>query len=236
MELIFPENLICIGCNDHISVVNKYSLCRMCYKKIQSDFNVCIKCGRILGCSNICFECENEKYYFDKIYSAFEYSEVAHHIIHIFKYGQGTFMARPLGNMLIDFLRDNNVAFDIITFVPLGKNRYRKRGYNQAELLALEIGGYFKIPVVSLFSRSKDTKFLSRLSGVQRRLEISGSFIVNSEIDLTFIEGRKILIVDDVFTTGATVNELSKILKKSVDVGEINIVTFANARKFVKEK
>lgn len=230
MEIIFPENLRCISCNDHIDTKNPYSLCKSCYKELGKDTKICRKCGRILGETGICFGCEREKYYFDEVYSVFKYNDILHHIIYEFKYGQGTYLAKYLGEIMSDYIKTYQLSFDYILFVPIGKKRFKERGYNQAKLLAQEISDNLNIPIIDCFKRKINTKFLAKLTGIERKREIEGAFEIADNQSLDFLEEKKVIIVDDIFTTGFTVNELAKVLKNCITVEKTMVLTLGNAK------
>ena len=110
------------------------------------------------------------------------------------------------------FLNHENV---LITDVPLHKNRLKSRGYNQSELLAKELSQLLNLEYMpSCLTRKIDTKPQFKLDKKKRRENILGAFVVNPKIK-TSIKGKRIILVDDIATTGATLRECAKILKQS---------------------
>ena len=105
-----------------------------------------------------------------------------------------------------------NEDIDLITAVPISKKRMKERGYNQSELIARKIAKIMEVPYMNLLLKNQETKRQSELSRIERMINIQNSFDFNNKYD---IKGKKILLIDDVFTTGSTVNECSKVLKKS---------------------
>lgn len=104
----------------------------------------------------------------------------------------------------------------IIVFVPLHWFRQTQRGYNQSELLARAIGNKLNLPVYNLLRKRKKTKRQVELTGKLRRENLKGVFVLNSLISLiaqTSLKGKTILLVDDIFTTGSTLNECARVLK-----------------------
>lgn len=258
LEIIFPENIDCIFCNMPISKGNKYSICRECFEKLEFIEEICIKCGRSGENSCLCTHCYSEHYYYDKILSVLKYNDFMHRIMYGYKYGHKNYLSKYFAEMVIDFINSNNIEYDYITSVPISDARMKKRGFNQTDIIARKLCSSNKY--VELFTRIKHTEFLSKLSNVARISEIEGAFeikddvldyIVQSTYSRTDINiesnleinaniksnaNIKIIIFDDIFTTGSTLNELSKSLKKSLAGVEIIGLTLCNARDIKKAK
>lgn len=242
MDLIFPLNINCIFCNDPISKKNPYSICKKCYYEMNFLKEVCPKCGRSGEHSNLCTDCHGEYYYFDKVISLLEYNDFFHTYIYSYKYGHKPYMSREFGAMCKDYLVDRELKFDFIMGVPISKKRMSQRGFNQTYLIAEHLvsqGEY-----IELFKRTKNTRFLSKLSKVERNRELDGAFEIREEA-LDYMMNKiytsddldikiNICIFDDIFTTGSTVNELSKLIKKNIANTHITIFTLCNARKINK--
>lgn len=244
MDFLFPRNLNCICCNLPISEDNYLSLCKNCYKKLAFVEEICVRCGRFGKGASMCTRCATEKYDFDHVYSVLEYNDFIHHQIYAYKYGFRNYMGRYLGRMMQDFVYENGLSYDFITAVPISSDRLKARGFNQSELMAREID---QEVFVELFLRKKSTKFLSGLSRSHRILELQDAFLIDENVldemlanyysqdkkDQAVDQGKKIklLIVDDILTTGATINELSKLAKKHILNIEITALTLCSARK-----
>lgn len=244
MDFLFPRNLSCICCNLPISEDNYLSLCKNCYKKLAFVEEICVRCGRFGKGASMCTQCATEKYDFDYVYSVLEYNDFVHHQIYAYKYGFRNYMGRYFGEMMKDFVRENEISYDFITAVPISSDRLKTRGFNQSEVMAKEIDQEaFKM----LFLRNKGTQFLSGLSKARRILELQDAFSIDEKIldemmesyysqekkDQTADQDKKIklLIVDDILTTGSTINELSKLAKKHILNIEITALTLCSARK-----
>ena len=163
LDFIYPENISCILCNKPIKKINTYSLCKDCFKELNFIQDGCIKCGKpiiyhslekldICGCSY----CFNKSFYFDKAISCIEYSDISKSMILGFKYKNKTYMAKYISNIMKEKLDLENIKFDYITFVPLHKKRMRKRGFNQSEKIAKELGKMIDIPILDcIYSKYK---------------------------------------------------------------------------------
>ncbi len=144
-----------------------------------------------------------------------DFDDPLNEIIHQFKYDRRTAHAQGLANRLGGLLATYPwmKRMDIIVPVPLHRSRLRSRGYNQSQLLADELGNLFGIPVVSqVLVRTRPTQSQTRLTAQQRQQNVSGAFKVP---DPAVIANHRILLVDDVVTTGCTLNECAKTLKKA---------------------
>lgn len=229
LDFIYPENISCILCNKPIKKINTYSLCKDCFKELNFIQDGCIKCGKpiiyhslekldLCGCSY----CFNKSFYFDKAISCIEYSDISKSMILGFKYKNKTYMAKYISNIMKEKLDLENIKFDYITFVPLHKKRMRKRGFNQSEKIAKELEKMIDIPILDCIYRKSNTNRLYNLNRKERKIELKNAFLVKENIN--YANGKNILLIDDIFTTGSTVNEISKLLKLN-NVNKIFVMT-----------
>ena len=230
LEFIYPDNISCIICDKPINKNNSYSLCKDCFDELHFILDGCIKCGKpIVNYSleeqNIieCVSCTGKSFYFDKAISCIEYNDFSKKIIFGFKYNNKTYMSRYIADIMREKLELEEISFDYIMFVPLHKKRMKKRGFNQAQKIAKYLGKQTKTPVHDCIVRKEYTRRLYKLNKEERKQELKGVFkLKNSNIDLS---DKNIILIDDIFTTGSTVNEISKILKNS-GVNQIVVLTF----------
>jgi ComF family protein len=135
--------------------------------------------------------------------------------IHKFKYGRSISLGDALGSFMADFSFPDfdQAEYSLLIPVPLHVKKLRQRGFNQSLLLARALGKKYKLPVnFSLLKRSKFTLTQTGLHKNEREKNIKGAFIVT---DKEKISGKKIILIDDVYTTGATINECAKTLIKA---------------------
>lgn len=118
---------------------------------------------------------------------------------------------RFLANFIVAQPMIDHLDFDCITFIPLHWTRYASRGFNQAEIIAQALSERTGKPVLPLITRSKKTQYQARLSLQQREHNVRDAFSVNEKYS-RIIAGKKILIVDDLFTTGSTIKAAAHIL------------------------
>lgn len=163
---------------------------------------------------------------FERARAAMAYSEVVGALISRFKYGDrvelARFLARPMATAGREFWADRPVLVP----VPLHPSRLRFRRYNQSVLLARELGALTGLPVdAHLVRRNKNTRQQVGLSGNSRLRNVQGAFSLHPRA-LERLQGRPVVLVDDVYTTGATVKAVTRALKRG-GAGRVDVLTFA---------
>lgn len=221
---LFPDNLNCIVCDMPVSRTNKYSICKECMEKLYFIRTRCEKCGKPTINVSInrkqskvgCGYCKDKNFLFDRKISVLEYDENSSKLVFGLKYSNKTFLPTHIAKFMYDMLRKNRAInfydYDFMTYVPLSKERMESRGFNQSELLAEDMGMIANIPVINTVNRVKDTKRLFGLDSYERKRELNSAFEID-EYFSRYCKGNRIIVVDDIFTTGSTVNEISKVLK-----------------------
>jgi len=208
IELFYPTR--CVNCG-------KYGLylCSECYKKI--DFcrtAVCFYCGKISNNGNICPSCKRKNRSFLKsVIWVGQYDGVLKELIHSYKYSAVIDIAPLLSEMVAQVL-ENKGGFNecIIVPVPIHKKRQIVRGFNQCEEIARLVSKRLNLRGGLVLERIINTKSQIGLNRGERQENIKGSIICR---DQELIEGRSVVLIDDVATTGATLNECAKSLKEA---------------------
>lgn len=163
------------------------------------------------------------------IYSATAYDGVVRTALHRFKFQRRKKLADALGVLLVEYLSCTPELrmkeIDCIIPVPLHRRRQRQRGYNQVELLAQVIGKYHEVPVASVLERIKDTRPQFDLPRDTRLVNVKGAFKVCNP---PAVYNKRVLLLDDIYTTGSTVSECSKALKIA-GARRVEILTLARA-------
>lgn len=205
-EMIFPARcvwcerlgeFVCFACEEKILKINKQT---------------CVFCGRIREKGATCKKCRNNHSLNGVLVYGYFKDKRLKEIVHQYKYEDLFALKIFLGRKLLDLLSREGLDFDFIAYVPLTKKRLAKRGYNQSELLAKEIALTSKKEVVRVLKKTRETKTQVGLKRRERGLNLSDAFEVIKKQD---IENKRIIIVDDVITTGSTLEECAKVLKKS---------------------
>lgn len=219
LELLFPRQHGCFLCGEHNTKRNNTPICEKCLNILlnwQTRFKRCSLCGRYLplGYGEKCGECLSFTWYFDIARSFAPYQGSLKEAIYRFKYRGRKNLARPLGYLLKELLV-SEVSFrpHFAVPVPLFPQKLKERGYNQALLLSRELGQLAGIKVKRrILKKSRSTSSQAGLSRLERLKNVRGSFTVNGTSE---VRGKRILLIDDVFTTGATASECSRVLREA---------------------
>lgn len=213
-DLIFPRR--CPVCDD---AVDRFGgkICRACAPKlIYLDEPWCVKCGKkLMQDEMLCGDCRRTEHFYVRGRAVYEYRSVSA-AVYRFKYGgrqeYGEFFGEELAGRLADFIRA--VSPDALIPIPLHPNRQSARGYNQAQILAETVGRITGIPVYeNLLLRHKDTAPLKYQNPRERQNNLKNAFII-AEND---VQLRVVMLVDDIYTTGATMDEAAlAFLEKGV--------------------
>ncbi len=159
---------------------------------------------------------------FDAAYSFGFYEDELRELIHLFKYGRVQTLAKPLGRLLAMAL-PREQSFDVIVPMPLHWRKRWQRGFNQSQLLAAEIGRRTHVPVRRALRRVRFTPSQAGLTNAKRRQNVSGAFRAVKRLALA---GKRVLLVDDVLTTGATAASCARALKLA-GVQQVTLLTLA---------
>lgn len=193
---------------------------------------LCQVCGRPLpggrySLADTCSSCRSDPPDFDMARAWGPYQGGLRELLRAFKYQNMRPLAGPLSGLLEQVLNQQlPCRFDWIVPVPLHKKRLAERGYDQAGLLSRQLSARTGIPTLQCSLRSKATQPQHGLSANQRKLNTAGAFAVKKGAGL---EGCRILVLDDVFTTGATVSSLCRCLRKYASIRFIGVLTVARA-------
>lgn len=224
-NLLFPR--LCFHCERKIT---QGYLCRECEEKIVflSPWG-CRYCLSPLtvSSSGTCLKCSEKEYPYQKLISATAYREPLASLIHLFKYENYDYLAEFLSSLIVKHLSKtgfNPEEHQFITPIPLHKDKLKTRGYNQSGLLAKLLSNHFKIPfrndiICKTDIRPSQTKLPRR----ERAKNVQGVFTVRKNL-----EGKNVILVDDIFTTGSTAGSCSRALKEK-GAGNITIITLSKA-------
>jgi ComF family protein len=230
-NFLFPPR--CAACETGLDLDTTMRICDGCLGLIERiPEPICKVCGVPLqtgeyGRSDCCRRCVESPPHFGRARAITRYrpgvsedGQVVPSIIRRHKYGRDQSLSRALAQCLGDCLPLNGNDYDAVIPVPLHRRRLRWRGFNQAALLGVAVAGRINCPLdVRTLTRIHDTSPQTSQDSTQRRLNVRGAFVVTRP---RRIANRSLLLVDDVMTTGATLNECARTLlaagAKSVDV------------------
>jgi len=175
----------------------------------------CKKCGKPIRQkeAEFCYDCEREDLCYEQGRSLWIHKMPVSSSIYAFKYKNrrvyGEVYGREMAKMFRKIIRLWEI--DVIVPVPLHRKKQKKRGYNQAEILAKEIGFRVGIPVdTTLIKRKKNTVPQKEFTRKERKKNLKNAFEVTGKV-----EGKRVLIIDDIYTTGSTIDSISILLKKA---------------------
>lgn len=215
-DIIYPR--ACPICGKAAPVVDgeRLQVCVPCQEKLRYiGESYCLQCGKELRRADeqYCYDCGKIKHHYEQGAAAFVYTEGIKQSIYRYKYKGRREYARWYGRVLADRCgaRIRMWNPDVIVPVPLHREKLKKRGYNQAELVANELGKRLGIPVDGDYLvRRHNTAPMKELTSNERLKNLKNAFIITNN-DVKY---NKILIVDDIYTTGATVDACADVLKE----------------------
>lgn len=190
-------------------------LCEHCLHFVTfNNGKTCIRCGcPISGEQSFCGHCNAEKIYYLRAYSAFVYKDGIQRIVHQIKFGNKGAMCQQLAYYLAYLISKHNIDYDIVCCVPMTARAEKVRGYNQARLLSMALCQIVdKHCFVDALIKTKDTVSQEQLSRKQRLTNVDNAYAV---VDKALVKDKRVLLIDDVKTTGATLNQCSKALIKA---------------------
>lgn len=223
----------CLFCGQIIDGFKDVPACSSCLAAlIFFSSPKCPKCGigfaTAQGPDHICGRCLNEELNFTLARALGPYEGLMAELITRFKYQGATYLAHPLGKLMADY-KDEIFSFahiEMVVPVPLHPRRLQERGFNQSLLLARVISRIHKIPLeFNVLERIRYTQPQTQLSRLEREKNMRGAFRVRKN---HLPAGSNILLIDDVFTSGATVGECARVLKEA-GAQQVQVLTLARA-------
>ena len=202
---LFPER--CVGCGKEGDFI-----CRLCQQSLlQITLPACPKCGRPQTDGKLCSDCTDWQAKIDGIRSPFRFDGAIRQAIYELKYHNLRAIATPLAELLQQYLITNPIPAEILVPVPLHRKRLRERGYNQSGLLARELSKLINLPTIGdCLIRQRYAPPQARTSNVEeRRSNIYDAFAC---LDWR-LRDKRVLLIDDVATSGATLDACAKALK-----------------------
>lgn len=216
LDFFYPKK--CIFCGERINEKD-VSYCTKCYYKLPFlNDDVCLVCGRELYSDNgyrICPTCQKHKMHFDVNYPCFNYEGNIKSAVRRYKFVHKMWYYKQFSGFIYDNLLKKKINVDYIVYPPINHKTFYKRGYNQSELMAYEVGRKLGVKVLKdAIYKIKDNEKQSLMSASMRFKNVRGIFKIKSKYEY-LIKNKRILFIDDILTTGATLDECARMLKKS---------------------
>src|SRR5215211_890218 len=201
-EPIGSSEYLCASCHEKAPRI-KPPFCSTCSEPFQGDIT------QVFVCAN----CAHRRLYFESAVAAYRSRGVVRKILHEFKYSRQIHLRHPVADWLAQTLHDPRLdgrRFDLVVPVPLHPARKRERGFNQAELLAELLGRRAGLPVQEPLERLRYTTTQTAFDRAERMENLRDAFRLRKKAD---VRGLRVLLIDDVLTTGSTLSECARVLK-----------------------
>lgn len=209
LDLFYPKK--CLECGK-----NGQYICKKCLKKVSSSFFSCPYCNKSSFEGKTHSNCK-KKQGLDQLISLWRYEGVVRKAILVLKYRFVFDISEELSDVICKRIIERKINFEkdaILTSVPLHRKRQFIRGFNQTEEIANKLSEKLKLKYLpDLLIRSKNTKFQTNLTKKERQVNIKNAFEFNKKYKLRN-KNKAVVIFDDVWTTGSTIKEIAKVLKK----------------------
>ncbi len=212
LDLIFPRR--CTVC-DKILPWGEKQICEACKKKIEySSGSSCFKCGKpVKEEEEYCYDCRCKEHYFTQGAALFPY-EYIRLSLYRFKYSGRMEYAAFYGEQMAYRFEEKRRQWkpEALIPVPLHRKKQKKRGYNQAELIARELGRHWKLPVITnLVVRCKNTRPMKEIVGTDRQNNLKKAF----KLGTNDVKLNTIIIIDDIYTTGSTMDAIAGVCRRA---------------------
>ena len=211
-DYLFP-NFTCLVCRDELNTPQNPHICEVCTAELP------------VNTEPITLRDTKQDQHFNEAYAAFKYEDPIVGLVLRLKYNAEKDIAEALAPFLAGMFVQEKLAADVIVPVPLSQKRHKERSYNQAFLVAQFVAEYIKTPIApDALVRIKATEAQKKMTVEQRAENLKNAFAIqNAEA----IKGKRVLLIDDVFTSGSTVNECARVLR-SAGAGDVNVLTIAS--------
>lgn len=219
---------VCVLCGDR-GQPPELDLCRSCAGDLPANTSACPRCGEPLAglagaAAPLCGACLKKRPRYDATFCAWRYAYPVDHLVRALKYDGAIGLSRVLAGLLVSALKAGRECPwpDCIVPMPLHAARFRARGYNQSIELGLIVARELNVPLrTDLVERVHATREQAALSRKERRRNVRGAFTVIAR------SPARIAVLDDVITTGSTMNEIARVLKRA---GAVYVEAWALAR------
>lgn len=219
------HNFTCDVCGRE--VFENERICRQCERALPHNYGViCPCCGRKVREAGVCLECKQKPLVLKKARSCFLHEGEAVTLVHRFKKGD-KYLYRTLVAALYPLFEREFSDIDMLTFVPMTEQAFKKRGYNQSRLLAEELTHKSGKEFFDGVRKTRETQAQKTLGRKEREENLKGSFHISFRKKL---KGKHVLIVDDTMTTGATANELATVLLRA-GAQSVSLITVTSVEK-----
>lgn len=210
---IFPNDIKCIFCGKDIPSFYEKPYCFSCEKEIKlSTRNRCLICDLpINNEAKICDFCKTNHRHFKRVFTPLIYDNIVRKTLISYKKDNKRYLSKGFAVIIYNYIKNYANDFDIITYVPLTKEKRKERSFNQSEYIAKELGKLLNIEVEEFLIKAKVTIEQKTLNFQERKKNLLNSFKLKN---IEKLKDKNVLLVDDIITTCATIDECSRVLSK----------------------
>lgn len=224
LEFLYPKPIKCCICGRDA----REAVCGSCLAALEYlEGRVCLTCGKGIEddyMDNLCPDCKHDNKHFEMAFSCFSYRNMGKDIIHKLKYEGCRDISLVLARLMHQKLADENIRYQAVVPVPIHNRKLETRGFNQALLIAERISKFSGTALWDCLERTKETTEQFKLDKIHRILNVHDAFCMN--LLYNGVKYDDIVLVDDVYTTGSTADECSRILKQH-GVRRVYVITAA---------
>lgn len=210
LHLLFPDR--CLFCHTVLSAPGSMPLCPPCSTDFRPAGTLCPRCEFFYSGDDLCPRCQRSAAPLQSLYALSRYDQQWRQLIHDLKYHGRRFLARPLGLWLgYELLRTLYCRPQLVVPLPLHRCREKERGFNQSFLVAKYTAQVLQVPCRQLLQKNRETISQTKISRSERKLNVAGAFSCNEPPP----QGAVVLLIDDIYSTGATMREAASVLQQS---------------------
>ena len=230
LDYLFIDDYSCIICRKELDDEHRhYALCDDCSARLpfKAEGNKCNICGDYIEQGVYCKRCQVAAPYYDKAYAPFDYVGDIRKIIIHYKDRKQSYYGTYITRFLVDYSYVVGLKCDVVAYVPRDKTSIKRRGFDHMKEVAHRFCSERELPLVDVLVRKVKIKDQTKLKYEGRINAVKNAFAVKDGVDLTELQGKTILLLDDVLTTGSTASAIAKIFK---DVGAHEVIVLTLAR------
>jgi len=221
IDLINPSR--CFNC-DTVVTFSEDHICRKCLDEIIYVVEKCERCSGVLR-DGSCTVCSDRDFFIARNMSIAEYDGIVREMLHCIKFENHRRLLNAMARIMAERVKDFDRDFDLVTFIPMNRKKKWKRGFNQSEVMAKAVSRAVSSPLKKVMAERFRTETQKDLGYRDRFINVIDRYRV---INDTIIQGKSVLIIDDVFTTGATLTECARVLLEA-GASDVFSMTFARA-------
>lgn len=210
-DIFFPSNIKCVFCGTEVS--GEIAVCENCYKHLPFiRGKTCLKCGGHVVEEDVCIDCAKNEHEFVRNFAVFDYDGVLRDKILSFKQAGRKHIGYTLSWFIYEKFKSLDVEFDAVIPMPISSERRKERGFNQADILVSDIEDNTNLVDKNIIQKVKNTPHQTGLSKENRQTNLERAFVVPNK---SLVKGKTLLVVDDIYTTGATLSEVASTLNRA---------------------